>query len=192
MIARIEGKVLFAGPSFLIVDVGGLGYKVFVTGQALEAARREDRASLWTHLAVREDALDLFGFEDRQELELFEMLIGVPGIGPKSALAILNLMPVSTLRSAIASGETAYLTKVSGIGKKSAEKIVLELRDKLGAAAGESDDASFKEKEEALEALVALGYSLRDAREALKKVGDEHSTLSEKVREALKVLSEKR
>src|SRR3990167_11176712 len=126
-----------------------------------------ETASLWIHTAVREDALDLFGFPAESDLEFFELLLTVSGIGPKSALGILNVAPAETLRSAIAAGNASYLTNVSGIGKKTAQKILFELKDKVVVAAGSDSLAS---DEDALEAMRALGYSMQEAREALKQV----------------------
>ena len=113
---------------------------------------------------MREDVLDLYGFLDHRELEFFEMLISVSGIGPKGALSILGITSIETLRKAISTGDTSYLTKVSGIGKKTAEKIIIELRDKIGEEKGGS---SLQGELDALEALKSLGYSQNEAREAL-------------------------
>ena len=131
--------------------------------------------------------MDLYGFLDRQELEFFEMLINVSGIGPKGALSILGIASIETLRKAISTGDTAYLTKVSGIGRKTAEKIVIELRDKMGEA---KTGTSLQGELDALEALRSLGYSQSEAREALKKVLPNTDT-NTKIREALKMLSSK-
>jgi Holliday junction DNA helicase RuvA len=136
---------------------------------------------------VREDALDLYGFLDREELEFFEMLINVSGIGPKGALSILGITSIETLRKAISIGDTSYLTKISGIGRKTAEKIVIELRDKIGT---ELEGSSLQVELDALEALKSLGYSAIEAREALKKVNSDTDT-NTKIREALKILGGK-
>ena len=172
-----------------MVEVGGIGYKVSVTTETALQATPSQPIFLWTHLAVRETALDLFGFSDRETLETFELLITISGIGPKTALGILNVASPATLRQAVASNDTSYLTRVSGIGKKNAEKIVLELRDKLKVL--ESDmNVNAKTEGDAMEALVTLGYSERDAREALKKISKDVSGASERVKAALKVLSQ--
>ena len=172
----------------LIVDVGGVGYKVFVpTDVALEASPSKP-ILLWTHLAVRETSLDLFGFGDKETLGIFELLITISGIGPKTALGILNVATPATLRQAVASGETSYLTRVSGIGKKNAEKIVLELKDKLKVSS-EDTPADVRGEGDALEALVSLGYTERDARDALKKVTKDVVGASDRVRAALKLLA---
>jgi Holliday junction DNA helicase RuvA len=136
---------------------------------------------------VRETALDLYGFVGEREQGLFEKLLTVSGIGPKSALGILDLASVETLHSAIVSGNAAYLTSVSGIGKKTAEKIVLELKDKMGAAISASGEAVSGDHE-ALEAMHALGYSQSEAREALRKVPASVMGSSDRIREALRII----
>jgi Holliday junction DNA helicase RuvA len=135
---------------------------------------------------VRETALDLFGFIDKETLELFELLITISGIGPKTALGILNVASPSMLRQAVAEQDTSYLTRVSGIGKKNADKIILELKDKLVVT---ESDIDLRGEGDALEALVSLGYSERDARDALKKVSKDVSDTSERVKLALKQLA---
>ena len=137
---------------------------------------------------VREDALDLYGFQNQTELEFFEMLISVSGIGPKGALGILNVAPVDHLKEAIAMGDTAALTKVSGIGSKSAQKIILELRDKLGGHESETGGTMLGDERDAIEGLVALGYAERSAREALKKVPPEIKGTGARIKGALKQL----
>lgn len=187
MIGRIEGVVSAKRAGFAIISAGGVGYKVAATREALGSLTMGHAASLWTHLAVREDSLDLYGFKTEHELALFELLLTVPGIGPKSALAVLDIAHVETLRSAIAGGNATYLTKVSGIGKKTAEKIVLELRDKVGGV-GEEHARALSGDEEALEALRALGYSPSEAREALRKVPSGIEGGSARLREALRIV----
>lgn len=192
MIAHLTGKVLFIGDKYLIIDVGGIGYKVSVTNDTARiATKQKENISLLTHLAVRETALDLYGFIHQPELELFEMLIDISGIGPKSALQIMGLAGVETLKKAISSEDTAYLTKVSGIGRKTAEKIVLELKDKLGT--GEKHHrGELREESDAVEALKSLGYSQSEARDALKSVENKTGSTSAKVKEALKILGNER
>ena len=187
MIGHLEGSVKAVRAGFAILSAGGVGYKVFATREQLLRLKSGEDAALWTHLAVREGILDLYGFSSEEELRLFEMLLTVSGIGPKSALAILDIASVETLRSAIAGGNAGYLTKVSGIGRKTAEKIVLELKDKVGIAA-EGSAASLHGEEEALEAMRALGYSQAEARDALRKVPPEIEKASERLREALRLL----
>lgn len=188
MISSLSGTVRHKELNNIVVDVSGVGYKVLVpTDVALETTPSQP-IFLWTHLAVREISLELFGFLDKEALDIFELLITISGIGPKTALGILNVATPSMLRQAVAGADTSYLTRVSGIGKKNAEKIVLELKDKLKLR--ETDAAIDTRSEgDALEALVSLGYSERDAREALKKVPKDITGASERVKSALKILS---
>jgi Holliday junction DNA helicase RuvA len=185
MIGYIEGDIKAMKPNHCLLLVGGIGYKVFTTKDALLRYSPGMQAKFWTYLAVREDALDLYGFSIEDELRFFEMLLTVSGIGPKSALAVLDTVSIETLQSAISQNRAEYLTKVSGIGKKTAEKIVLELKDKMGAVA---ENSSLKGDEEALEALRALGYSSIEARETLRKVPSQFSNANDRLREALKLL----
>lgn len=173
---------------FLIVETAEIGYKINVSANVLSKTKKVgDEISLWIHTHVREDALDLYGFLDREELEFFEMLINVSGIGPKGALSILGIASIETLKKAIGTEDISYLTKISGIGKKTAEKIVIELRDKMSEEKGEN---YLQGELDALEALKSLGYSQNEAREALKKVTGETNT-NIKIREALKILGGK-
>jgi len=191
MIAHLTGTLLETDLDSIMLDVGGIGYRVHASSDTLaETVRAKGGVvSLWTHLAVRENSLDLYGFTKKAELEFFEFLIGVPGIGPKSGLAILSLASVETLRQSITSGDTVYLTKVSGIGRKTAEKIVLELKDKLGAF--EEGGPDLKGESDTVEALRSLGYSLKESRDALKQIGPDAVGTEARVRAALKVLGGK-
>src|SRR3989344_4685142 len=133
MIISLEGKVSFKGLRYVIVDVNGVGYKTFVGPETLRKITQNDgRIKIFTSLYVREDAMELYGFLSLAELELFETLNAVSGVGPRTALGVLGIAPVDTLKRAIAAGETSYLTKVSGIGRKTAERIIIELREKMG------------------------------------------------------------
>lgn len=188
MIGSIKGKIILKKDKWLIVETGGVGYKVSVSPDLLSKAKKiSEEISLWIHTHVREDTLDLYGFLDYKELEFFEMLINVSGIGPKGALAILGITSIETLRKAIGTGDTSYLTKISGIGRKTAEKIVIELRDKIGE---EKTGSSLQGELDALEALKSLGYSQNEAREALKNVSSDTDT-NKKIKEALKILGGK-
>jgi Holliday junction DNA helicase RuvA len=173
MIGKLTGTLASAGADGqCIVDVGGVGYAVRVP--TLAAPTLAGRVSLYIHTAVRDDAIDLYGFPDEDGLAFFRQLMSVSGIGPKTALSIMSVADVQSLRRAIALGDAAALTKVFGLGKKSAERIVVELRDKFmqdierrgGSAAPQGDG-------EVIEALVALGYSAAEARAALKGLGEE-------------------
>ena len=196
MIASLKGTVAHLDSRYVILDVNGVGYKVFVTDDTLHGMKKSAEASFWTYLAVREDALDLYGFTTKKDKDFFELLISVSGIGPKSALNIMSLVSSDQLVSAIRTGSTSHLVKVSGIGRKTAEKIVLELKDKLGSiesAEGREIAAELSSDMDVIEALKALGYDADDAREALKKVGVDSKgndlDVSSKVKAALKVLN---
>lgn len=190
MIAHLSGSILFAGDKYVVIDVAGVGYKVRVSVDTLQALRKspDKKATLWIYTVVREDTLDLYGFEHQNELDFFEMLISVSGIGPKSALGILNVAPVDHLKEAIAMGDTGALTKVSGIGSKSAQKIILELREKLGGDESITGETILGGERDAIEGLMALGYAERVAREALKKVSPDTKGTGARIKEALKNL----
>ena len=188
MIGTLNGTIRHKDLNALVVDVNGVGYKVLVTTETALEVTPSSPIFLWTHLVVRETSLELFGFLDKETLDTFELLITISGIGPKSALSILNVATPSMLRQAVVSADTSYLTRVSGIGKKNAEKIVLELKDKLKITK-EDRGVDMRSEGDALEALVSLGYNERDAREALKRVPKETEGASERVKAALKLLS---
>jgi Holliday junction DNA helicase RuvA len=188
MIGSIRGKIILKTEKFILVETGGVGYKISVSPDVLSKTQKTgDEIFLFIHTHVREDAFDLYGFINTEELEFFEMLLNVSGIGPRSALAILSIASIGTLRKAIGTGDTSYLTKISGIGRKTAEKIVIELRDKIG---DEKTGTSLQGELDALEALKSLGYSQNEAREALKKVSPDTDT-NMKIREALRILGGK-
>ena len=190
MIGRLEGTVAATRGTHCILMTGGVGYKVFCTKDAIARLKEGAAASFWTHVAVREDILDLYGFIDEEELRFFELLLTVSGIGPKSALGILDIATVDTLRSAISQSNSSYLTKVSGVGRKTAEKIVLELKDKVGLGS-EVGAKTLAGDSEALEAMRALGYSHAESREALRQVPTDIERSNERLREALKILGSK-
>ena len=189
MISFLKGKIIFKGERFLVIDVGGVGYRVFVGPDVLRKAKCKEQFKLWTHLHLREDIQELYGFLEYAELDFFETLIQISGIGPKSALGVLNVAPLDTLKSAIAAGDTSYLTQVSGIGKKIAEKIILELRDKLGKIGfGGEENIFLKDEGDVLKALRTLGYSYQEAREVIKQLPSNVIGTQERVKEALRIL----
>jgi len=187
MIGYLKGKIRHKKDNYVIVETCGVGYKVFTATTAAAEVDIRDEAEFWTHLAVRENALDLYGFDSSEQLEFFELLITVSGIGPKSALGIMDLAEVTTLKQAVRSGDPSHLTKVSGIGKKSAEKIVLELKEKMGEPEKERPTP---ENTEVLDALMSMGYSASEAREAARKVPTDVTETAEQIREALKKVNE--
>ncbi len=190
MISHLTGTVISVNTHGVVLDVHGVGYKISATGQLLSTLHEGQTASLWTYLAVRETALDLYGFADRETLDFFELLITISGIGPKTALAILNVASIKMLRNAVFTEDTTELTKVSGLSKKNAEKIVLELSGKLGPAVA-GDETAITDDSDVIEALTALGYSQREAREAMKKVPKEITDTGERVKHSLKILGNK-
>jgi len=200
MIASLTGRLAFKAPTYLVLDVHGVGYEVFIplsTFYGLPSLSESISLSVHTH--VREDAIQLFGFLTSQEKDAFVLLISVSGVGPKLALSVLSALPVSCLVSAIHSEDVEKLTTVPGIGHKSASRLVLELKDKVGklhsglVSASESprqgQDATF---DDALSALVNLGYRPQDAKVALKQVKKSNAktiVLKDMIRESLKELA---
>jgi Holliday junction DNA helicase RuvA len=182
MIARLRGKAVASTPEGLVLDVNGVGYLVAATPSAVRNANAADEVVVETYLHVREDAMQLYGFADRAERELFTQLLTVNGIGPKVALAIVSGSPPAELRRAIVLEDAARFQAIPGIGKKTAERIVLELKEKIGielTVAAPAADLT------ARDALVELGYSLADAEAALARV-DRDLPVEEQVRQALK------
>ena len=178
------------------MNVKDVGYKVHVSRETLSALpATESSLKLLTYLHVRENELDLYGFSSQGELEMFELLIRISGIGPKGALSILSVASPKDLRIAILGGDDKLLTKVSGIGKKTAQKIILELKGKveeLGVEEGETAPEELSQKQDAIDALVALGYTRAHAREALSQVSGDVADVETRVKEALKLLGRKR
>ena len=182
MIGYIKGTVAELSADRLILENGGIGYEIFVPASVLDAGIRQGQElKVYTYLHVREDALQLFGFQSRDELQTYRLLLGVSGIGPKAAIGILSAMSVDTLRFAVLSDDPAAIAKAPGIGKKTAQKLILELKDKFSLeeafekklAANQQDAAepvSEDAASEAVQALVALGYSGTEALQAVRKV----------------------
>jgi Holliday junction DNA helicase RuvA len=193
MISHLSGKILHKDVRYAVLSTAdGVGYKVFATLDTLGKLHAGNDAALWIHTVVREDALDLYGFPDKENLDFFELLITISGIGPKSALGILSAASVASIKDAVASGETAYLTKIAGVGKKVAEKIVLELKGKVGASDGSTSTGNSGDVD-AIEALKSLGYTHKEARDALEEIsGDpklrDIKNPAEKVKAALRLL----
>lgn len=187
MIGSIKGKIEYKGTGYVIVDTGGVGYKVFVAPGFLIENKVGDNVKLVIYTHVREDQLTLYGFNTVPEQEFFELLLTVSGVGPKSAVGIMSLASLDMIKSAIVSEDPSVFTKVSGIGRKTAERVIIELKEKVKTEAKHTPVA--KEHSDALDALAALGYSPMEAREALKSVPVEISNLQEKIKLALKNLN---
>lgn len=191
MIGRLAGAYVGNTPDgAALIDVRGVGYAVRTTANGFASlAERPSEVVLLIHTAVKDDAIDLYGFPNGDELAFFRLLLEVSGVGPKTALGILNLAGVETLRNAIAAGDASYLTRVSGVGKKSAERIVVELKDKLAKEGYGEAHLGRQQDADVLDALTNLGYSLEEARLALKHVTDTADDIPTRMKAALKILS---
>ncbi len=207
MIGKLTGKLSEVREDSVVVDIGGVGYLVHLPTRYLDRLRTGvgERLSLYTHTYVREDALELYGFPSREGLGVFEMLLGVSRVGPRLALAVLDIFEADDFRSAIDRGDVALLTEVSGVGRKTAERLILELQDKVDSIpvamdrpdAADRQTLSQRRFSEAVGALEALGYSKTQATQAVRQcVGELDSTeektpqVEDMVRSALKLLSE--
>lgn len=186
MIRRISGVVASKGTFAVVVDVQGVGYLIH-TPSPIDNLDFGSTIVFHTYLAVRENALDLYGFLTTDELEMFMLLIDLPKIGPKSAMLIMSQADVALLRKAALSGDSLYLSKISGIGKKSAEKIVIGLRDKFGASDLLPSDAP-QGDHDVVDALITLGYSQKESREALGRIDPELADTNDRIKAALKLL----
>ena len=192
MISYLEGKIIEKNDKFLVINAGGVGYRVFShEGILLKTPAIGQNIGVWTHLYVREDTLDLYGFTEKEELEFFETLISISGIGPKSALGILEVAPVTSLKQAIVSEDETFFTKVSGVGKKTAQRLILELKNKLAKTITPIKGSDSAEMAEAMDALVSLGYKERDARKVLQETAKDIRGVEAKVKAALKTLGRK-
>jgi len=190
VIAHIIGTVAEKFTNSVIIDVQGVGYEIQVPLGDYETAVLGESGKFYTYHHVREQSQELFGFSSLAAKKLFELLISVQGVGPKAALAILSLGPVEAVRSAIAAGDGTFIAKASGVGKKTADRVVVDLSDKVGLPTAYTSPVSgvqmnLANNDEALEALMALGYNLADASRALEGIDTTLST-SDRVREALK------
>ena len=192
MIAHIKGEIAEKFENSVIVDVNGVGYEIALTALDFDAAVVGETEKFYTHHSVRENGEDLYGFSSLAAKKLFELLISVNGVGPKAGMAILSLAAPEDVRNAIANADVAFISKASGVGKKSAERVIVDLRDKVGLPSHVGATEIFipsktakPEKDEALDALIALGFSLKEATEALENVDKTLST-EERIRAALK------
>jgi Holliday junction DNA helicase RuvA len=187
MIAFLHGQILAKKENYLILNVNNVGYKVFVPLIWLNQLNLSDDLDLYIHQHVREDCLDLYGFKTLADMELFTLLLSVSGVGPKSALSVMAIAKTGDIKSSIVRGDSSLLIKVSGIGKKIAERVVLELKNKVDLLAGEDGDHSNYRGDE-IDALLALGYTLPQAREALNLVDRNLQNGAERIRAALRLL----
>ena len=202
MISYVRGELAAVEPQKAIVDVGGVGYGVYMSQQALSVLPQPgNEVKLYTYLNVKEDAMQLFGFLTKDDLDIFKLVIGVSGIGPKGGLNILSCMSPDELRFAIMSGDAKAISAAPGIGKKTAEKLILELRDKVdiedvlehAAHGGDealpgTDGGESGMQAEAVQALVALGYGSAESMRAVRKTSPDCASVEEILKEALKYL----
>ena len=189
MIGYITGKPLFEIEGNIIIDVRGVGYTVACTPQTQTLALASTDISLFIHTIVRETALDLYGFETKNELFFFKKLLGVSGIGPRSGIAMIGLASTDTLYQAIVHSNFDFLTSVPGVGKKTAERMCIELRDKLKDYAGNTNIATKDGDQDVIDALVALGYSSMQAHKALSQIPAELELMNERIKAALSELA---
>lgn len=190
MIYSVSGKIANKTEKFVVLENRGIGYKIFSPENILDVLEIGQDAILYTYLHIREDIFDLYGFLNQEDKDFFEMLISVSGIGPKGALGILSVAPTRMLKSAILAEDSSIMTKVSGIGSKTAAKIVLELKSKIASSISKEDKESYLPEEiksnmDVIDALIGLGYSQAKAREVLKDVPANLST-EEKIKHCLK------
>ena len=190
MFYYVKGELVMTDPQSAVVDCGGVGYKLTVSMNTLSRLTElGKKVCLYTHFSVREDAVELFGFYDTEELYAFRLLISVSGVGPKAAIAILSLLSPAKFAVAVSTGDTKTLSKASGVGAKTAARIVLELKDKVSATAVADDGEAVVETarggiiDDAIEALMVLGYQRQTAQKAL--AGCKGETLEELMRAAL-------
>jgi Holliday junction DNA helicase RuvA len=190
MIAFLTGRVAARTASYALIEVGGIGYRLIMSTSSLAALPAEgDEVTVQTHLHVREDELTLYGFESEQERELFEALIGVSGVGPKVALAVLSALRPDALRTALARDDIALLSSVPGVGKKTAQRLLIDLKDKLGAPdlGATGGGSASRVAVEARDALLAMGFSRAEATAALSDV-DPAASAEQMLRAALRAL----
>ncbi len=190
MFASISGKIASLRGNTVIVENNGIGYKVFVTSHTLGTLAGETDVRLFLYTYVREDTLALYGFLENADLDMFEMLISVSGIGPKAALGILSIADAKTIRMAISREDPSILTRVSGVGKKTADRVILELKNKIMKLPA-LEEEGISVDADALEALTTMGYSVSEAREALKEIPRDITDVGDRVKAALRMVGKK-
>lgn len=190
MIAKLKGNIDFIRDNYVVVDVNGVGYKVFLSMYCMGKVALEKHVEFFIHTHVREDAFSLYGFLSFDELEMFELLISISGIGPKAAVSILSIADPKTIAAAVVNEDSSILTRVSGVGKKTAERVILELKNKISNLSS-SESKNVVSDSDAFEALVAMGYSVSDSRDALKNVPQDINDIGERVKYALRSIGRK-
>ncbi len=189
MISYLKGIILFKNPNSLVINVNGIGYEVFVSINILSNYNPGSQIEIFTYHNIKEDAQDLFGFKTADELGLFKKLITVSGVGPKTAMSFFSVSNINEIENAIANEDITFITRIPGIGKKTAERIVLELKNKISASLSPSGKPIRPADNDVIDALVGLGYNLSQAREAVAAVPDGTEKTEEKIKAALKALN---
>lgn len=193
MFYYIEGNIVFAEPGTAVIDVGGVAYKMTVSYNTFASMAGADRARLYTYLSVSENGIELYGFHNTDELEVYKLLTSISGVGPKAALSVLSILTPSQLQRAVAGDDVKAIAKAQGIGSKTAQLIILKLKDKLELYRSSDDEVTVagggQNAADALEALVALGYTKADASKILGTMNVSAMSVEDIIREALKRMS---
>lgn len=192
MIASVSGTIEHVSLDSVTIQVNGIGYRVYTLASVLGAVKIGDQVNFRTYLHVREDDMSLYGFQNPRELAFFKLLLQAPGIGPKTALNVMAIATVDTLIRAVSSGDVTLLTKVSGIGKKTAERIVVELKTKLEKEHPELSGKGPSVHSDVISALSSLGYSPIQAREVVRQLPEDLKDVEAGIRAALKILGSKK
>lgn len=195
MIAFLKGKVEFKTNSYIVMDVNGIGFKVFMTESSIQSIEKEQDIKVFTYMRVMEDDMSLYGFLNNEELAMFELLISVGGIGAKSAIAILSNIEPSAFALAVITDDVSKLKKLPGIGPKTAQRIILELKDKIKSEQALEDSSDIKEKividnntQDAIDALQVLGYNRKSIEKALEGLDTKDMSVEEIIKQGLKLL----
>ena len=191
MLSYLKGTILAKKERYVVLVVNGeTGYRVYTTAQLIERLNVGNVAAFHIYTHLRDDAIELFGFTELAELDFFEQLIGISGVGPRIALGVLSVAPLADIKKAVIHGDPALLQRVTSIGKKTAERIIVELKEKITVSAQEEKATmSITENIQLMEALQSLGYKENEIRRALRQIPSEIKELSDKIKEALKILS---
>ena len=192
MITYLRGKIKTIREEYFIIDVGGVGYRIYSTTLMLHNLKSEkSEVEIYTYQQIREDSQELFGFKTLEDLEFFEIIVSVSGVGPKIGLVIMEISTVDDIKKAIATSNVDYLTRVPGIGRKKAELIILQLKSKMDVLVGGGDISISNDDVDSVNALVRLGYSNNEAREALSSVPEEVKDPGDRIKQALQNIGKK-
>jgi len=191
MISYLEGKIKNKGLNYLIILTGGVGYKVYASTSIINSAKLENNFHLYIYTNVKDDAIDLYGFNSQDELALYELFLTVSGVGPKTALSIFSSYKIDQIKKAVMEADVEFFSSIPRLGKKNAQKIIIELRSKLGSLEELDLTKDSGENKEIAEALKSFGFSASESRDALKSLSDFTGDTSSKIKQALKYLGKK-